>query len=578
MIDLILSLRPYSKSAKKWLILNIVTSVIANAMILANPLLIGFIVKEIAGPNSVNFSKVSIYLIVVASLYLLGTSLLWFSQICSHNYATIITKNLRNQAFNIVTHTPISYLDKTQTGDIMARFSQDIDLVFDALSHFFMHFFQGATTILFSLILMVYLNIWLTLVVILMVPIILIYSKATKEKRNKRFVVMQKLIGDLTASSKEFFDEKKLIQAYNYEDKAKEKFDKINHELTVIGDKAYFAASINNPTYRLINNFSYAMLGLVAVLLTINGKVVEVATLTSMIMYSAMFARPFNEFSVLTANFMAGRAGLRRIVEVLELNTEPERVVFNKLDRATKGNVEFNNVSFSYSKDQRLIENFNLKVKQGQKIAIVGPTGSGKSTLINLLMRFYDVNKGNIVLDNKDIKEYNRRALRLSFGLVLQEPWLFGGSIEANLKYGKKDASDEEMISAAKKANAHDFIVSLKDGYQTILDESTTLSIGQKQLLTIARAIIINPPILILDEATSNIDSLMEQQIQDAFNVVMKDKTSFVIAHRLKTIIDSDVIIVMNKGSIVEYGTHNELMDKKGFYADLYLSQFSKIN
>ncbi|VEU79585.1 ABC transporter ATP-binding protein [Haploplasma axanthum] len=576
MIELIMNLRAYSKNAKKWLFLNIITAFIGNLFILVNPLIIGFIVKKAVGVSNVDFNYIIKYLILVGILYLLGTMLLWFSQVCSHNYATIITRNLRNHAFHTITHTPISYLDRTQTGDIMARFSQDIDLVFDALSHFFMYFFQGATTILFSLGIMIYLNIWLTLVVVAMVPVIFIYSNATKTKRNQRFVVLQKLIGELTGTAKEYFDEKKLIQAYNYQENAKQKFDKLNDELTVVGEKAYFAASINNPTYRLFTNISYALLGLVSILLTINGHKVEVATLTSMIMYSAMFARPFNDFSVLTANFMAGRAGLKRITEVLELNVELEKIPFEFNDRAVLGNIDFNDVEFAYTKNQKLITDFNLKVKRGQKVAIVGPTGAGKSTMINLLMRFYDVNNGAIIVDGKDIRDYNRKALRLSFGLVLQEPWLFNGTIESNLKYGRKDATDEEMIEAAKKANCHDFIMNLKDGYKTRLSDSTNLSVGQKQLLTIARAILIDPPILILDEATSNIDSLMEQEIQTTFARVMKGKTTFIIAHRLKTIVDSDIIIAMDKGNIVEYGTHEELMNKDAFYAKLYMSQFAK--
>ncbi|MDY0276957.1 MAG: ABC transporter ATP-binding protein [Acholeplasma sp.] len=575
MIELIMNLRPFSKGAKKWLVLNIVLAIIGNLMVLINPLLIGFAIDRVVGVNNVDFSYLTKMIIIIVSLYLGGTLLLWISQICSNNYATLVTKNLREEAFHTITHTPVSYLDRVQTGDIMTRFSQDIDLVFDALSHFLMSIFQGITTIVFSLAIMIYLNIWLTLVVVLMVPFIVVYSKTTKNKRNERFVVLQNLIGDLTATAKEHFDEKKLIKAYNYEDKAKDSFDTINEDLTVVGDKAYFAASINNPTYRLFNNIAYALLGLVSVVLTIRGNKIEVATLTSMILYAAMFSRPFNEFSVLTANFMAGRAGLKRIFEVLELNTEREDIDFDINDRATEGNVSFCDVEFSYTKNQELIKDFNLEVKKGNKVAIVGPTGAGKSTMINLLMRFYEVQNGKIILDGKDIKEYNRKALRLSFGLVLQEPWLFNGTIEDNLKYGNKDATTKEMISAAKKANCHDFIMSLKDGYQTVLGESSNLSVGQKQLLTIARAIIIDPSILILDEATSNIDSLMEHDIQLAFNKVMKGKTSFVIAHRLKTIIDADIIIAMDKGSIIEFGTHEELMKKEGFYANLYLSQFA---
>lgn len=578
MIQMIYNLRPYSKNAYKWLILNIFTALLGNTLVLINPLLIGLAVNKMVGVNQVDFIYVTKMLSLIASFYLLGTSLIWISQFCSHNYATIIVRNMRNDAFNIMTNTPISFLDKNQTGDIMLRFSQDSDLVFDALSHFFMQFFQGAATIILSLALMLYLNIWLTLVVLLTVPIILIYSKLTREKGNQRFVSSQKLTGELSAKSVEYIDQKKMITAYNFQEEAKKEFDTINQELTKVATKAYFSASINNPTYRLINNTAYAFLGLVSLILYQTGNPVEISVLTSMIMYAAMFSRPFNEFSVLTANFMAGKAGLRRVFDILIQDKEEETIDFKKEDRASKGEVIFNNLNFSYTKGKPLIKDFNLKVLPGQKVAIVGPTGAGKSTMINLLMRFYNIDSGNIILDGKDIKDYNRNALRLSFGLVLQEPWLFSGTIAQNLKYGKKNATQEEMIEAAKKANAHNFIMKLNKGYDTVLDEKVNLSLGQKQLLTIARALIINPPILILDEATSNIDSLMEQEIQDAFLKVMEHKTSFIIAHRLKTITNSDIIIVMDKGHIKEYGDHKTLMNKKGFYYNLYISQFSKEN
>ncbi|CCV64827.1 ABC transporter, permease and ATP-binding protein [Alteracholeplasma palmae J233] len=576
MIQMILDLRPYSQKATKWLILNLITALIGNILILINPLLIGFVVNRVVGPNNVDQEYVFKMLSLIALFYLAGTTLLWISQFCSHNYSTIVIKNLRNKAFNIITHTPLSYLDTNQTGDIMMRFSQDSDLVFDALSNFFMQFFQGATTIIISLGLMIYLNIYLTLVILATIPIILIYSKLTRKKASERFVKVQKLTGKLTSTAQEYISEKKLILAYNYEEEAKKEFDQINEELMQVSDKAYFLASINNPTYRMFNNIAYAFLGVVALILALLNQPIEISVLTSMIMYSAMFSRPFNEFSVLTANFMAGKAGLKRLKDILDQDIEEELLPFLKENRATKGEVIFQHVDFSYQKGQNLIKDFNLEVKPGQKIAIVGPTGAGKSTMINLLMRYYDVNNGKIILDGKDIKSYNRNALRMSFGLVLQEPWLFNGTIEDNLKYGKKDATLEEIVEAAKKANCHSFISKLSQGYQTVLGDDINLSVGQKQLLTIARALVINPPILILDEATSSIDSLMEQEIQKAFLEVMKNRTSFIIAHRLKTIIDSDVIIVMNKGKIEEYGTHDVLMKKNGFYSNLYLSQFSK--
>ncbi|WP_051615787.1 ABC transporter ATP-binding protein [Haploplasma modicum] len=573
MLEVVMQLLPYSKGAKKWLVLNLITSIIGNIMILINPLLIGRLIGTLI-KGSVDFNNVISKLIVIAIFYVLGSATLYLSQACSHNYATLVTKNLRTKAFNVVTHSKIKYLDGVQTGDIMNRFSQDIDLIFDSLSQFFMNIFQGGTTVILSLILMIYLNIYLTLVVLAVVPIIFIYSKLTRNKSGKRFFKLQSLTGNLTASAKEYFDEKKLIEAYSYQDKAKANFKEINDELSSVSTKAYFVASINNPTYRLFNNIAFAMLGLVSIILTKGGNIIEVSVLTSMIMYAQMFQRPFNDYSSLTANFMAGKAGMKRIFEVIDNHVEEEVTPFNIKDRASRGKVVFENVFFSYNKKVSLIENFSLTVNPGQKVAIVGPTGAGKSTMINLLMRFYDVREGSIKLDDKDIKDYNRKALRLSFGLVLQEPWLFSGSILDNLKYGKKEATDEEVIIAAKKANCHDFIMNLKDGYLTKLDENSNLSTGQKQLLTIARALVIDPPMLILDEATSSIDSLMEQDIQKTFDLVMKDRTSFIIAHRLKTIVDSDIIIVMDKGNIVEYGKHDELLNNNGLYSKLFLSQY----
>jgi len=574
MIEVLSLLAKYRKGLGKWLFLNIITAFIGNAMIMINPLIIGELINKIE-PVNVDFNLVLRYLILIGSLYVLGSIVVWLSQVFSHKYATGITENLREAMFHVITNTKMSNIDQKQTGDIMARFSQDIDLIYDALSHFFINVFQGGTTILFSIILMVYLNIWLTLVVVGVVPFIYFYSKITKKKRNERFLKLQKITGELTAQAKETFDEKKLIKSYNYEETSKVKFEKYNKDLNEVGRKAYFSASLNNPTYRVFNNVAFAMLGLVSILLTINGNIITAGLLTSMIMYAAMFSKPFNEYSVLTASFMAGRAGTKRVLEIIDFGVEEEYIKFRFEDRATSGNIEFKNVNFGYTKNRTLIKDFNLNVKQGQKVAIVGPTGAGKSTMINLLMRFYDVNSGEIVLNGKNIKEYNRKSLRLSFGLVLQEPWLFGGTIKQNLKYGKKDVSDEEIIKAAKRANCHDFIVNLKDGYDTVLDDRTNLSVGQKQLLTIARALVIDPPILILDEATSNIDTLMELRIQKTFNEVMKGRTSFVIAHRLKTITDADIIIVMDKGNIVEYGNHGKLMSvENGFYKDLYLSQF----
>lgn len=574
MISVIMKLRPYAKGATKWLVLNLITAIVGNLFILVNPLLIGKLIGTLI-TGQVDFSLVSKYLIVIVSCYGLGSVVLWLSQVFANNYATMVTKNLRNETFHVLTHTNIKYIDSVQTGDIMNRFSQDIDLVYDALAHFFMHFFQGVTTIVFAFSVMIYLNVWLTLVVVAVVPLIFLYARITNKSRSERFLVLQRLTGDLSAYTTERFNDRKTIKAYNYEEKVKDEYQQINESLTSVATKAYFQASINNPTYRLFNNISYALMGLVAVLIVIWGGNIDVAILTSMIMYSQIFQRPFNDYSVLTANFMAGKAGVNRIMELISANVEIDKIKYNANDRAKQGIIKFNKVYFAYDKKIPVIANFSLEINAGMKVAIVGETGSGKTTLINLLMRFYDLQSGEIYLDGKNIVDYNRKALRQSFGLVLQDPWLFSGSILENLRYGRSKATLDEVIAAAKKANVHQFIVNLKDGYDTIIDESINFSTGQKQLLTIARALITNPAILILDEATSDIDSLMEYEVVKTFKEVMIGKTSFIIAHRLNTIVDSDLIIVMKNGEIVETGSHLELLNRKGHYQRLYVSQFA---
>ncbi|WP_162163919.1 ABC transporter ATP-binding protein [Acholeplasma hippikon] len=570
-----LKLTTYAEGAKKYLLINIITAFIGNISTLLAPLFVGFAVEYMIGKDQVNLDLVLRNLIVAGILYAVGSFLLWLSNKSSYLYTIHIVSNYRAKVMEDVQKAKYSKINGLQSGDMMMKMSLQMDMIYDAISYFFIYFVPGIVTIIFTLGMLIYLNYLFAIVVVVMVPVMFMYTKYSTRGVAKYFKETQRLSGNLSKQADEAFSNHTLISNYNYEEEIKRKFKKEQTEYYDVLNKSYFLSSINNPTFRLISNTSYLLLGILFAVLNFNNVIVQVGTFSSILVYGTMFYRPVNDLSNYTSQFILASTAYRKIDEVvreLERDTDGKEALNKQLD----GEIEFRNVDFSYRENQNLIKNFNLSVKKGMKVGIVGKTGAGKSTIINLLMRFYRVNKGEILLDGYDINTLKKNSFRRQYGLILQEPWLFNGTLFENISYGKKDASYEEVVAAAKLAGCHDFISKLKDGYNTQYEEKGVISVGQKQLITIARAILMNPSVVILDEATSHIDSVMEKQISDAFKELMKGKTTFMIAHRLQTIMDSDVIIVMNDGKIVEQGTHESLMSLNGYYHSLFNAQFNE--
>lgn len=563
---------PYIKKYKNWFLLNGIGATIANICLLTAPLYIGYAMNQIVSRNQTDFAAMKRDLIIVVIMIVFGTFFTWVSSTSAYTFSARVIKSVRNDAFKNLNHVPVSYVDTTASGDIMNKFSNDSDVVYDALSNFFNQFLGGILTLLLSIAFMLYLNPKLTLIVIALATLNVLFSRKIASTSQGYFTNMQKKSGELNSLSEEYIGEQKLIIAYNYQDDVIHNFKDVSYSLMKVSKHANFLAAVAHPLTRFVNNATYCMIGFAASYI-FSGSLL-LGTLTSFLTYAAMFSKPFNEFSGVTAQIMAGASSLKRIFDLIEADAETEEYPYINY-KIMEGKIDFNHVSFAYNKENSLIEDLDLQIKNGSKIAIVGPTGAGKSTMINLLMRYYDIDKGNIMVDGHDIAKMDRADLRQNIGLVLQETWLFEGSIRDNIAYGKPDATIEEIISAAKTVGCHDFIMTLENQYDTLVKEGAkNLSLGQRQLITVARAIITDPVILILDEATSNIDRLTERKIQETFQKIMKNRTSFFVAHRLSNVIDADCILVMDKGKIVEYGKHNELMKINGFYKELYTSQF----
>ena len=471
---------------------------------------------------------------------------------------------------------PLKFLDTNQHGDLLSRIINDVELLTDGYLEGLSSITNGIVTIIATLVFMFVLNVPLALVVLVITPISLVIASYIARKSFKLFAEQARSEGELNGYLEEMISGDRLVSAFNYQEQAQENFEKINQKFYKVSEKAEFYSNLTNPATRFINGFVYIMVAFVGAFLAIQGNV-TVGLISSFLTYANSFGKPFNELSTEITELQAAIASSDRIFAILDAKDEPSDENLPEL-ASTDGVVEIKNVNFSYNPKQELIKNFNLNVLPGQTIAIVGPTGCGKTTLINLLMRFYDVNDGAIYLDGNEITQIKRKSLRNKYGMVLQETWIFSGTIKENIAYGKPSATDEEIIAAAKAAGADDFIVKMSHGYNTQVNEDgSNLSAGQKQLLCIARVMLIKPPMLILDEATSNIDTRTEQKIQDAFSSLMVGRTTFVVAHRLSTIKNADKILVMNKGNVIEQGTHNELIALKGFYYYLYNSQFAKV-
>lgn len=555
------------------LIFAILSSIIQVVATLFIPIVVRNGIDYLAGINDVNFNYLNNVLIYVAILGILQALFGYLMQYLMAYITNNTVKDLRNTLFKKLDKLPLSYIDTILEGDTLMRLTSDADQLGDGLLQALTNLITGVITIILTLIFMLVVSWQVALIVICLTPLSLLTAYFIAKMSYKTFRKQAQIKGKLSAHYNEMFNMLKIVKSYNYEEKSQKEEEKINNELYKVGVKAQFLSALVNPATRLINSLVYAAVGMYGAIRALSG-LITVGDLTVFLSYAQSYTKPFNDISQVMTELQNSLASARRIFEIVDLEDEKYEVSNNLVDVA--GKVEFKNVYFSYLKDKPLIENFNLLVKPNSKIAIVGPTGAGKTTLINLLMHFYNVNKGQILIDDIDINTIDPHNLRDNIGMVLQDTWTFKDTIYKNIAYGK-EASKEEVIKAAKEAYADNFITLLKDGYDTILDNKTAISEGQRQLLCIARLMLRKPKILILDEATSSIDTRTEVLVQNAFSNLMEGRTSFVIAHRLKTIIDADQIIVLNKGHIEEIGTHNELLAKGGFYKEIYESQFQKI-
>ncbi len=572
------TLKKVMKYIKRYIFFLILSVIIAAASVAGTlyiPIIIGEAIDFIIEAGRVDFDAI-LPLLIRAGVVAAATALCqWLMSVINNKVTFQVVRDIRNTAFRKIEELPLKYIDGHPTGDIVSRVIADADTFADGLLMGFTQLFTGIMTIGGTLVFMLTINPFITLVVVVLTPVSLFVAKFIAKRTYNMFKLQSETRGEQTAFIDEMIGNQKVLKAFGREDEAIERFDEINNRLEKAYLNATFFSSLVNPSTRFVNSLVYAGVGLTGAIAAISsGGAFSVGSLSCFLSYANQYTKPFNEISGVITELQNALACAARVFELIE---EPSQVSDenNKILEGTDGDVSLENVSFSYVPEKKLIENFNLAVTPGQRIAIVGPTGCGKTTVINLLMRFYDVNSGKICVEGNDIKELTRKSLRSSYGMVLQETWLKSGTIRDNITMGKPDATDEEVIAAAKAAHAHSFIKRLPDGYNTVIGEDGgSLSQGQKQLLCITRIMLCIPPMLILDEATSSIDTRTEIRIQDAFARLMKGRTSFIVAHRLSTIRDADIILVMKDGNIIEQGSHDELLKKGGFYSELYNSQF----
>ena len=567
----------YIRRYQIFVVISILCAAVTVALTLYVPILTGDAIDYIIEKGLVDFDPVLSIVKQIVIVVLCTALAQWLMNVCNNRIAYHVIHDIRREAFHKIEILPLKYIDGHSYGDIVSRVIADVDQFSDGLLMGFTQLFTGVITILGTLLFMISINVKITLVVVLVTPVSLFVAAFIAKRTHSMFHLQSKTRGEQTALIDEMIGNEKVVQAFVQEDEVLERFDEINERLTDCSLKAIFFSSTTNPATRFVNSLVYTGVGLTGAISVISGNGISVGQLSCFLSYANQYTKPFNEISGVVTELQNALACAARIFELIEEEPQlPEKegaVVLNNVD----GTVKLENVSFSYTPEQKLIRDFNLSVKQGQRVAIVGPTGCGKTTVINLLMRFYDVNSGCIRINGTDIREATRASLRTSFGMVLQETWLKSGTIRENLTMGKPDATDDEMIAAAKAAHAHSFIKRLPQGYDTeIGEDGGSLSQGQKQLLCIARVMLSLPPMLILDEATSSIDTRTEIKIQNAFAKMMEGRTSFIVAHRLSTIQTADIILVMKDGNIIEQGNHETLLAKGGFYANLYNSQFAQ--
>lgn len=561
-------IKPYSF----FVVLSMLLALFSVILTLVIPLKIGQAIDCIG--DKTNWGKIIPVFTQVIILSIIVMILQWVMNLINNKITYYVVRDLRNDAIQKIETLPLSYIDSHSQGDIVSRIIADADQFADGLLMGFTQAFSGVVTIIGTLIFMIRMSLSITLVVVLLTPLSLFVASFISKKTFNMFKLQSETRGEQTAFIDEMISNEKVVKAFSREEQTIEKFASMNEDLKNASLKAIFFSSLTNPMTRFVYNVIYAFVALFGAIGVISGNM-SIGILTCMLSYVNQYTKPFNEITGVITELQNAFACIERIFELLNEKSEP----LDKFDAVClddlEGNIEIKDVFFSYNKEKKLIEDFNLSVKKGQKVAIVGPTGAGKSTIINLLMRYYDTDKGIISVDGYDIKDIQRESLRSNYGMVLQETWLRNGTIRDNICLGKPDASEEEILRAAKSSHAHSFIRRLENGYDTIIsDDGGSLSQGQKQLLCIARIMLLLPPMLILDEATSSIDTRTEKKIQSAFNMLMEGKTSFIIAHRLSTIKNADTILVMKDGHIIESGNHESLIEKEGFYYNLYNSQY----
>ncbi len=560
------------------LFFSIVLAAVSVILTLYIPILTGEAVDCILGPGAVDFAGIMEILKKMTVIIIVTAIVQWLMNTCNNKIAYQVVRDVRDEAFKKLQLLPLGYLDAHPHGDITSRIIADVDQFSDGLLMGFTQLFTGIVTIMGTLVFMFSINVSTTVVVVILTPLSFFIAGFIAKRTFNMSKLQSETRGEQTALIDEMIGNEKVVKAFNHENKAMEQFEEINGRLEKASVKAIFFSSLTNPCTRFVNSLVYAGVGILGAFLAIKGRI-SVGQLTSFLSYANQYTKPFNEISGVVTELQTALACAGRVFEFIEEEPQIPEADNAIVLKEPRGRITMENVNFSYTPEQKLIQNFHLEVSPGQRVAIVGPTGCGKTTVINLLMRFYDVNSGRIKVDGVDIRDMTRKSLRDSFGMVLQDTWLHAGTIRENIVMGKPDASDEEVMAAAKAAHAHSFIKRLPMGYDTVITEDGgSLSQGQKQLLCITRVMLCLPPMLILDEATSSIDTRTEIRISKAFNTMMKGRTSFIVAHRLSTIREADIILVMKDGNIIEQGNHETLLKKEnGFYANLYQSQFEGI-
>ncbi len=564
----------YCKPYQLIIIVIFVLSFFSVCLTLLTPVLFGRAIDLLIGINQVDFNALIVQLMIIVGVIVVCVLVQWLLGQFTNKITYSIANDLRDKVFEKLHLLPLKYIDSHPHGDIIGRVINDIDLIGNGLLQSFTSLFTGVVTIIGTIIIMCLINLSIAIVVIVLTPLSLLVASIIVKRTHVYFKEQLELRGEMNGYIEEMIGNQRLIKAFNYEETNEKRFQEINQRMHVSGVKSQFYGALINPTTRIVNSLVYGAVGVFGAISVLNGHF-TVGLLSSFLTYANQYTKPFNEISSVMTEMQTALAASQRVFNLLDEQNE-SFVVNPQIVNDIQGKVTLKDVCFSYEPNVSLIKDLNLKVKSGQTVAIVGKTGCGKTTLINLLMRFYDQNNGIITIDDVDTLKMNRDYLRKLYGMVLQESWIFKGTIKENIAYGKSDADDEEIIAAAKKARVHKFIMKLPDGYETMIEEDGgNLSQGQKQLICIARIMLTKPPMLILDEATSSIDTRTELQIQEAFDIMMEGRTTFIVAHRLSTIKNADIILFMDKGRILEQGTHQELLDKQGYYYNLYNSQFN---